>query len=764
MASIVVYSIGISTVRAEQICSDVMVVFARGSGQPSGNSNEDRENKKEQTMFLDRMLAHAPKGINLVVQQLEYPAIGANVNLKGLPFWFDAKFSLNEKNSYLESESEGVQNAYELLNKQVNSCPNQRFVLGGYSQGAQVMGDLFQQAGSKIRDKIAYAALFGDPKFNRDSFSARGDYYYGSHGLIAARSEYPDDLRGKISSWCKSSDGICEGKISTAFGDISRHNTYPEREIPVAVNEAVLALRSYYSAFDSSHIQPGIFADKADIAIVSESTAQMRTTLQVLQNQNQWFQKLTSISPDLRLGLVVYNDKQNSCGMPQPVVLSDLTSEANQFKSQFNAMFGQCGGGHSDGYAALDKALHSMSWRPDARRAIIWLAANYPNDPDKINSFHAENIINDARSTPIKIYGSFRSNSFAAQQKYSYLVGGMGGEALFYPVDQGFPYDSATSMLNLANELPNLPFAHLNAVRAERIGSEIHFNAGGSFDPHGRISTYEWDFDNNGTIDAVTTSPSVNYAYTTAYSGLATVKITTNGGKTTVDSVSVSISNANPVYQKPSAVSGLNANITSSGSVMLNWSSPSALRTLSTTATPLIDNYIVRDISGEIVGIVDGSTNSIEITDLPHNQPISFSVEATNTEGSSLANFSNTITIDTPEPTPNPITISPIEPSDPSFGGYPMPIAVDDRAPITHDLLSNIVGANSFVIISSSQGALPFATIDKSQIKKDSRILELLGVRLQKKEPSNFLWLLIILFFASMIHILHRKYFNKSSF
>ena len=84
-------------------------------------------------------------------------------------------------------------------------------------------------------------------------------------------------------------------------------------------------------------------------------------------------------------------------------------------------------------------------------------------------------------------------------------------------------------------------------------GQSIQFDASGSYDPNqGGIVTYAWDFDNDGTIDRTTSSPTTSYAYSQdseeQNNGVytATLTVTDAAGLTGSNSTTVTVSDAEP--------------------------------------------------------------------------------------------------------------------------------------------------------------------------------------------------------------------------
>lgn len=261
------------------ITNGAYVLFARGSGE---HLNDHRARA-----FRDNVMgALAQKGIPSAWAELgnedgsvpvepdgtppvfpnasdEYPAVAVDGGLNPLNI---------VNGEYLNSTWIGLAELVKHLNDRYagngpeghGACVNETLVLGGYSQGADVVGwalrrhDLSQAA----KDHIGYVALYGDPKFdpgpendriNRINFQSnwwwvRGNdpgfryvdnwpfqaYTVRNSGILGARSPYvPDEFKGKFGSWCADKDIVCAG-----HGNSDVHsNDYQWDWIPASVGE-----------------------------------------------------------------------------------------------------------------------------------------------------------------------------------------------------------------------------------------------------------------------------------------------------------------------------------------------------------------------------------------------------------------------------------------------------------------------------------------------------------------------------------------------
>ena len=127
---------------AAESCSDIQVVFARGTGEPPGPGRVGQA-------FVDS-LRSVVNGKSVSVYAVDYPA------------------------SYdFIRAVDGANDARQFVENAVSSCPQTKVVLGGYSQGAAVV-DLITVPGQatfgfgdplpdNVADHVAAVAVFGNP-------------------------------------------------------------------------------------------------------------------------------------------------------------------------------------------------------------------------------------------------------------------------------------------------------------------------------------------------------------------------------------------------------------------------------------------------------------------------------------------------------------------------------------------------------------------------------------------------------------------------
>jgi len=171
---------------AAESCSDIQVVFARGTGEPPGPGRVGQA-------FVDS-LRSVVNGKSVSVYAVDYPA------------------------SYdFIRAVDGANDARQFVENAVSSCPQTKVVLGGYSQGAAVV-DLITVPGQatfgfgdplpdNVADHVAAVAVFGNPS-NRIG------------GPLTALSP----LFGfKAIDLCNGSDPVC-----SHGNDVAAHRVYVE--------------------------------------------------------------------------------------------------------------------------------------------------------------------------------------------------------------------------------------------------------------------------------------------------------------------------------------------------------------------------------------------------------------------------------------------------------------------------------------------------------------------------------------------------------
>ena len=175
-------------------CSDVAVVFARGTAEPAPPIGLTGES------FVASLRSQLP-GKTVAARGVNYPASS----------------NFNDRPKFVRTVTNGVKEAQNQVKKIAAACPNTRIVLGGYSQGAVVAGyatsgkiaipDQYRQYESEVpaplpadvASHVAAVVLFAAPS----------DRFISDVGAPRIRVGAPYEAKTK--RYCIPGDTICNG-------------------------------------------------------------------------------------------------------------------------------------------------------------------------------------------------------------------------------------------------------------------------------------------------------------------------------------------------------------------------------------------------------------------------------------------------------------------------------------------------------------------------------------------------------------------------
>ncbi len=211
-------------------CYDIEVVFARGSGGEFENTQEYFELKKT----ADRIFADFNRTARF--SDLDYPATDVSAPLRLIRAFVSAGRGY-EFGRGVRQGVNGLRMHYRNIHRQ---CPDTKWVLIGYSQGAMVMADVVKYFQP---ESVAHVMLFGDPETYlpegaglfpdacmRRNYSTWRRYVPECRtykGVFGGRDPYePVELKYRYSLWCNADDYIC-GSSRNPFRN-SGHTKYAE--------------------------------------------------------------------------------------------------------------------------------------------------------------------------------------------------------------------------------------------------------------------------------------------------------------------------------------------------------------------------------------------------------------------------------------------------------------------------------------------------------------------------------------------------------
>lgn len=620
-------------------CSDVEAVFARGSGEKLESNAANQFAAKLQKRLQPTLSVHTFELGHDPASRFRYPAVPINGDFGSDPIgtvgaWVTAKdafFSAGYANTYGLSVDFGVAELTEYLRTREAVCPASYFVLGGFSQGAQTVGQAYNYSfDDGLRKRVIFNALFGDPKlylpegawqpFGPPSACSgeRSEYRRGQTtpdncvawwGSLQARKPYlPASWTDKTGLWCNGHDFVCGS--SYTLSDNSGHE-YAGTPMDEAVNEVADRLkkedpRAADLQTDVRIIKPGTTG--LDVVFLIDSTGSMGDKIaQARQFVSTMSDRIHAMNG--RVALVEYKDSGDA--VPAKI-LSGLNPDTADLQAKL-ADVGAFGGDDTpEGLLhGLKTAFDGLAWKQGATKAAVVLTDATFHDPDLTDGSTLASIAKRSLEIdPVNIYPVVPSY---LTSDYSPLAEATSGKVI---TDEG---DSAAALSTALTRIEQRPVALLAMDEySAAVGGTMTFDASSSYAMAGSIASYEWDANGDGTFEEKTTTPVYKHTYPAAFEGVMQVRVTdTLGGVSSASAkVHVTPPAPNTVPGPPTAVTAAaNPAVTSGSEVKVTWKSD----------VPAPKAWALK-VNGVLVGGVSGTERSATITDVQRDKDVEFEV------------------------------------------------------------------------------------------------------------------------------------------
>lgn len=377
--SIILSTITIKPVDATS-CKDYHIIFARGSGQelngPDWQSFSKAFKKYFQSAEYYELGSRKQAGF-------QYPAVSIG-NLNTL---LGAKISAGKSFSYGKSVKQGI---YELENYIKNislTCPDTKFILGGYSQGAQVVSSALPKLPA---GKIAYTATFGDPKLylpegyskttalpiacfrkNLSNYRVNVPDCEVYEGILTASIPYqPAKYKDKLGAWCNIGDIICGSYLVSNINIMAGHSYY--RTDGSHEHAARIAYKVTHQ--DDEEIE-----NKHDVALLIDVSMSMEI---YIEEYRPFARRLARevINNGGRIALFTYNDLETA----SPAILCDFSCTISDFDNATSYL--PVSGGGDDEESAVSASLFAMNnlkWQKGATKTMVLLTDAGFHNPDR---------------------------------------------------------------------------------------------------------------------------------------------------------------------------------------------------------------------------------------------------------------------------------------------------------------------------------------------------------------------------------------------
>ena len=554
-------------------CSDVSLIFLRGSGQNPKSEFIDKPlsadfKKQEQQSYsffneLDKKINNKTKEFvsfhNQGGHKYGYKAQGIESFTKKAEHNTETTV---RNNAYYESMYDGSDALTQYLKKKISSCPAQQIILGGYSQGAQVVGESIPRLTSLERSNIKYVALYGDPKLNtKDNSSVwkKGPWVRGNtnrhiNGVLGARVQYlPEDMRNKSGSWCDIGDPVCAGRsvntnifnkgLFDKFGDKTHSDIYQKSWIEASGSEIASKIEPDKFANKKPYFEQTLYFKEGtrpltDIVLIVDNSGFMSSEMEYIRNnKTQIAESFLKDKPNTQVSIVRYGNQS----IPY---FSSVRVYADQFRmptNNVNTLAEGLGNLHPwpngdsktailDGLDAATK-LEEKTGRAGAQKHFIAITKNKPLPFDHLVVYEqiTSSVIYkrmkelDPAIANIMILPDSAGN-YSALPELQSIADATNGQIV-----QASLSNMQSSFNEFSTILDSSPVAVISNVEYE--GNKVYMTGGDSYDPNGYITSYKWDCNDDGIWDIEDTQASATCEYQADYDGLVVLEVETFDGQ-----------------------------------------------------------------------------------------------------------------------------------------------------------------------------------------------------------------------------------------
>lgn len=566
--------------KVDESCKTVEIISVRGSGQSTERQDWGDGDKTETIYFKDKLSKMLEKsGISHHPYELgtesygggKYPAVAVDNAFVLL----GAKLSSGKDHKYGKSVDNGVKELRAYLAERAKKCSNSRFILAGYSQGAQVVGQTVEKLNTNLTSKIDYVALFGDPKLHlpegegklfarpdackpgaKNSAWRRGTAGCKTYqGALGARKPYlpSSGLDQRAGSWCNKKDGVCG---AASIFEWTGHLKYKDVSIDDAAREAFRALRIGNKKLDETKTNSA--RNARDILIVVDASCLY-----------DWQDYKSFIKSEIarrgmpkaqdRIAIVVAGENESQGYR----LATDFTSDKSQINKAIDTISAKrtCyyhGMLYQNDYTARVNAIgKTLKWRATSRRVTMAL------DYNGLGYHCVEGLV--------KCWIAFFDEYPVVVPEYE--------DAKF-----SLNRTTKTQTVRLAEASQQTDsiyddyFAHQPVVISTyddyeiAVGETAFFDVSRSYAMNdGEITTYYWDFDDDGNDDLITHTPQAEAKFDAPRKGKVRVWACLAGDENCgLGEIDIEVASARRA--RPTPPTSLSYEWRNSGEIELQWS------------------------------------------------------------------------------------------------------------------------------------------------------------------------------------------------
>ncbi|WP_243859042.1 VWA domain-containing protein [Actinomyces sp. ZJ308] len=277
-----------------------------------------------------------------------------------------------------------------------------------------------------------------------------------------------------------------------------------------------------------------------DIAFVVDSTGSMSNNVEAVRSKIHSIAEETSKKAlSYRFALVDYKDHPQydpKNYMARTDV--DFTSDISTLDTGLGSLTydgGNIGNTNASVYSGVMQAVN-MKWRNGVKKIVVVIGDAPPRDPEPETGYTAASVAKAAYEVdPVSVYG-IDTGQLNSSDFQTLVTSSTGTTAVASSPDQ------VSDLVNkaISSEL-NKPFAWIQGPYVAKVGDSVDIDATASHAVSGSLTSYEWDFNGDGTYEETGTSPRISHIFTEEFSGVIGLHVTQSDGQTSVATTQVDI-------------------------------------------------------------------------------------------------------------------------------------------------------------------------------------------------------------------------------
>ena len=373
-------------------CADVYFVFARGSGSPLAATDYQAWQSALQRGVVSRLpklrFAHYELGAQNQ-NSYQYPAVTVGFDsAEAAITTLGAVVDASGAGSFQQSVNQGVDELRALVANVARSCPNTKFVLGGYSQGGMVVSQALEIL---PQDKILYAATLGDPQLylpegaprwleqplacsgqNLSAYRANVPDCTTYQGILGGKQPYVNGyFAQRTGAWCYQDDFMCGSRLN--FSNLlGAHLSYKDTTAYTEAASKIYSRLKDLNASTDDHYtsyEPGTSpgwqpqpqpttGDTIDHKLLIDSVFLANADAATITTKLETIAKLAVAPGKIRLGFYIWDEASHTMSTLFP--LGANYAEIMTKISQLTAMISQGDWGGGKYFASMARAARHL--------------------------------------------------------------------------------------------------------------------------------------------------------------------------------------------------------------------------------------------------------------------------------------------------------------------------------------------------------------------------------------------------------------------